>query len=98
MKWNRVLVIPLVIAAIGVWLLWPSKKAEAAPFWYSTDWSFRRKLVIDHTKVSGGSDLANFPVLVSLSNVPQLSSGAQSSGNDIMFTDSSGTKLDHEIE
>jgi hypothetical protein len=70
------------------------KPASAA--WYSDSWGFRKKLVIDHTKVSG--DQTNFPILVSLTDIGLTK--AQSTGNDILFTDStgSGTKLDHEIE
>jgi hypothetical protein len=39
----------------------------------------------------------NFPVLISLSDA-DLTTGAQDDGDDIVFTDNSGTKLDHEIE
>ncbi len=41
---------------------------------------------------SGGS-LTNFPVLINLSSDPDLSAHAQSSGNDILFTDSTGRNL-----
>ncbi|OFW63196.1 MAG: hypothetical protein A2Z35_03745 [Actinobacteria bacterium RBG_19FT_COMBO_36_27] len=70
-------------------------KIEAG--WYSDTWAYRKKLTIDYTKVSGGSDLNNFPVLVSFSDSNL--SKSQESGNDILFTSSDGiTKLDHEIE
>jgi hypothetical protein len=59
-------------------------------------WNYRKKITIDHTKVS--ADLSGFPVLVSLSDA-DLASKAQTDGDDILFTASDGsTKLDHEIE
>lgn len=76
-----------------LFLRFTSSPAEAA--WYNDSWGFRKKIVIDHTKVSG--DQTNFPVLVSLTDLNL--SKAQSNGNDILFADSTGgTKLDHEIE
>jgi hypothetical protein len=43
------------------------------------------------------ADLANFPVLVDI-NDTDLTSKARGDGGDIVFTDFSGIKLDHEIE
>ncbi len=69
------------------------------PGWYDTSWSGRKPITLAHAKVSGGSNLTNFPVLISLLSDANLASTAQPSGNDILFTDSSGTtKLTHEIE
>lgn len=70
-------------------------EVEAA--WYGTSgWNFRKKLVIDYTKVSGAQ--VNFPVLVSITD-NDLKTNTQSTGNDLLFTSSDGTtKLDHEIE
>ena len=65
--------------------------------WYSTGWSYRKKITIDHTKVA--ADLTDFSVLLSLTSDADLASAAQSNGNDILFTSTNGvTKLDHEIE
>ncbi len=65
--------------------------------WYNADWSYRKRITIDHTKV--GANLADFPVLVSLASDADLASDAQDDGDDILFTSSNGTaKLDHEIE
>lgn len=45
------------------------------------------------------SSLTNFPTLISETTDTDLQSNAQSTGNDILFTDSTGqTKLNHEIE
>ncbi|MDQ5951759.1 MAG: hypothetical protein QG639_1040 [Patescibacteria group bacterium] len=65
--------------------------------WYNTAWKYRKTITIDNTKVSGSSDLSNFPVLVKL-NDGDLSSNAQADGDDILFTNAAGTKLSHEIE
>ncbi len=71
--------------------------------WYS-DWGYRRKITQDRTKISGGLNLTNFPVLVSLSGADykSVANGGKvqsSSGNDFLFTASDGlTKLDFEIE
>ena len=63
--------------------------------WWDSSWLHRKTVTINHTKVA--ADLANFPVLVDIVD-SDLSSKAQSSGNDIVFTDSSMNKLSHEIE
>lgn len=72
--------------------------------WFNTNYLRKKALTIDHTKVSGGSDLANFPVLISRidADLKTVGNGGfvqNSSGFDIIFTDSTETtKLDHEIE
>ena len=68
--------------------------AESDP-WWNYEWSYRKKVTIDHNEVT--SDLANFPVLISITD-SDLSSRAQSNGDDIAFTDESACKLNHEIE
>lgn len=55
----------------------------------------RKNITIDHNYVQG--DLTNFPVLVDIYNT-DLHDDVQASGNDIAFTDSSGNRLNHEIE
>ena len=72
-------------------------KLAARSDWYNLGWGYRKKITIDHTKVS--ADLTNFPFLVSLTSDADLASTAQINGNDILFTSANGiTKLDHEIE
>jgi hypothetical protein len=58
-------------------------------------WQYRRKITIGSTNVAG--PLTDFPVLISLID-PGLTTKAQASGNDILFTAVDGTKLSHEIE
>jgi hypothetical protein len=66
------------------------------PSWGGLGFTFRKNITIDSTKVPG--NLNDFPVLIDLNGDPDLFGVQQSSGNDIMFTDDQGTKLDHEIE
>jgi hypothetical protein len=72
--------------------------------WYDGGWSNRKSVRVDHTKVSGLSSLANFPLLFSVTdvNLKSVSNGGsvgKSDGSDILFTASDGTtKLPHEIE
>ncbi|MGD8989474.1 MAG: DUF2341 domain-containing protein, partial [Syntrophobacterales bacterium] len=61
-------------------------------------------LTIDSSKVSGTSDLTDFPVLISLTNTSLKTTGncgyvQNSNGYDIIFSDATQTtRLDHEIE
>ncbi|MHA2035112.1 MAG: DUF2341 domain-containing protein [Promethearchaeota archaeon] len=58
--------------------------------------SYQKIITIDHTKVSGSSDLINFPLLISIYDI-DLNESVQANGNDIAFHN--GTDwLDHEIE
>ncbi|MDQ1284584.1 MAG: hypothetical protein QG620_932 [Patescibacteria group bacterium] len=83
----------IFIIVLPAYFLMIAKKSEAA--WWNDSWRYRKKLTIDSDQVAG--ELQNFPMLVSLTDT-DLSAAAQSSGNDIVFTDSLGTKLSHEIE
>ncbi|MHA1969551.1 MAG: DUF2341 domain-containing protein, partial [Candidatus Hodarchaeales archaeon] len=65
------------------------------PGWADTRWNYRKNITIDYSKVS--ADLTNFPVLINIFD-SDLQSDAQANGNDIMFTDTSGNILDHEVE
>jgi len=62
--------------------------------WY-IGWSYRKEIIINHSKVD--TDLLDFPVLINFTDI-DLAGKAQSNGNDIVFTDYSGNKLNHEIE
>ena len=72
--------------------------------WYSTSWTNRKAITIDHTKVSGAATLANFPMLFSVTdaNLKTVSNGGKvgkPDGTDILFTAADGkTKLDHELD
>lgn len=65
--------------------------------WFNDDWTYRKKITIQSSQVL--ENLTDFPVLVYLSSDSDISSSAQSTGNDIAFTSSDGeTQLSHEIE
>lgn len=72
--------------------------------WYNTAYLYKKKITIDKTKVSGGSDLSNFPVLISLTDTDLRTTGnggsvTNANGYDIILTDGTdSTQLDHEIE
>ena len=51
--------------------------------WWDTDWSYRKEITIDHTKVA--ASLVNFPVLISFASDADLASKAQDDGDDIVF-------------
>jgi len=63
--------------------------------WADDRFKYRKNIIIPFTKIT--KDFTNFPVLIDLFD-PDLKNVLQSSGNDILFTDASGTQLDHEIE
>ena len=72
--------------------------------WYNAAWSYRKKITIPHSQVSGTSTLSNFPVLISTTQqiLSYTSFGghtASSTGGDILFTMADGkTPLNYEIE
>ncbi|MGB6679701.1 MAG: DUF2341 domain-containing protein, partial [Candidatus Bathyarchaeia archaeon] len=70
------------------------ESTNASPVWYDENWQYRQKLTINQTKVT--CDLTNFPILVFLDNINLTK--AQNDGDDILFTDSTQQKLNHEIE
>ncbi|EMR74688.1 protein of unknown function (DUF2341) [Thermoplasmatales archaeon SCGC AB-540-F20] len=71
---------------------------EPVVSWWNTDWMYRKEITINHSKVD--ADLTNFPVLISLTSDSDLADGSkcQPDGDDIVFTNASGNKLNHEIE
>jgi len=60
---------------------------------FPVGWTKKCSLTIDNTKVSGTSDLTNFPVLLTEANFPStIFDNTQSAGQDLRFTsDSAGT-------
>jgi len=64
--------------------------------WWDDDWLYRKKINVNSEMVEGSH--VNFPVLIKLESDDDLAAKAQSDGDDIVFTDYSGTKLNHEIE
>ncbi|MDG6219485.1 MAG: DUF2341 domain-containing protein, partial [Candidatus Thermoplasmatota archaeon] len=63
--------------------------------WYRNNWNYRKQITINSSQIT--DDLNNFPILVSITDM-ELRNHAQSNGNDILFTNATGIKLNHEIE
>ncbi|MBA7493658.1 hypothetical protein ES702_04219 [subsurface metagenome] len=63
--------------------------------WWNTDWAYRKNITLSSSQVP--SDQTDFPILIDITDT-DLRDDAQSDGDDIAFTDSSGNKLNHEIE
>jgi predicted double-glycine peptidase len=68
----------------------------ASSSWWNTSWLYRKEININHFKVD--ANLSNFPVLINLPSDANLSAHTQPDGDDIVFTDNQGNKLNHEIE
>jgi len=88
----------LVVATlVGGYFLWhmyrKSETAEAG--WYQDGWTRRNKLTINASQVL--ADETDFPLVISTTSAEFLNY-ASSTGADFLFTDISGTKLNHEIE
>ncbi len=69
---------------------------ESTNSWWNTKWNYRKEIVINYTKVA--TTLTNFPVLISIPDDKDLALSTQFDGDDIVFTDKNGNKLNHEIE
>ena len=91
-----IIALNLILITVGIFFLQKAFRGAAAS-WYDTDWDYRKLITIDESKVSGSSNLTNFPVLISVTDT-NLASAAQTDGDDIFFTDQYGNKLSHEIE
>ncbi len=63
--------------------------------WWNANWSFRKEVILDHTKIA--EDFYNYPMLITF-NDSDIRVKARKDGNDIVFADASGNKLDYEIE
>ena len=78
--------------------LWPRRHTPSTRAAVTPAGDIEELVTIAHGQVSGSSSLTNFPMLYSVTDA-DLAAGAQSNGNDILFTASDGvTKLNHEIE
>jgi len=64
--------------------------------WWNSNWSYRKEIIVNYSMVEG--ELDNFPVLISLDSNTDLANHAQNDGDDIVFTDYNGLKLNHEFE
>ncbi|KKT83795.1 MAG: LamG domain-containing protein receptor [candidate division WWE3 bacterium GW2011_GWC2_44_9] len=85
----------LVIVPVALLVMKNAQPVSAA--WYDSGWHFRKKIVINRTQVAGTFDLVNFPFLLTKIDL-DVRTYSQEDGGDIMFADSGGTKLDHELQ
>ena len=69
---------------------------SSQPPWYDVSWLYRKEIATNEAMIS--ADLTSFPLLISLAADADLADKAQDDGDDILFTDSVGTVLSHEIE
>jgi len=88
-------VLALSLIAAGMFLFRGKDAPTAEAGWWNDNWSYRKQIVINSDYVTG--NLTDFPVLVSLTDT-SLGAHAQADGDDIVFIDSEGNKLSHEIE
>jgi hypothetical protein len=63
--------------------------------WFNSSWTYRKNITIDSANID--ATLTNFPVLINITD-SDLITDAQDDGDDIVFTNLTGSKLDHEIE
>jgi len=74
-----------------------SFSVSSAISWWDCNWSYCKKITIDHTKVQASQ--SNFPVLLHRDADADLAAYAQPDGDDICFVDRyNTTKYPHEIE
>jgi len=69
--------------------------------WADRSWSHRMKLTVNRELVAGAMPLTDFPVLVALQSqalVSRDAGGAVENGNDILFVDEQGARLDADIQ
>jgi len=78
----------------------PDDWCDISPTACNADWNFRKLITIDNTKVSGSTNLSDFPFLISFtgSDFTDVEAETQSLGQDIRFTDKEGNILNWEIE
>ncbi|MHA2275291.1 MAG: LamG-like jellyroll fold domain-containing protein, partial [Candidatus Kariarchaeaceae archaeon] len=65
--------------------------------WSQADFRYRKQITIDNNQVNSPSPLTDFPLLIDIYDT-DLRDKTQPDGDDIIFTDITGTKLDHELE
>ncbi len=86
----------IILAPIVVFTLYNPSEPEAQ--WWDEMWKHRKKITIDADQIPGTSNLTNYPVMIQITNDTDISDATQADGDDIVFTDINGAKLDHEIE
>jgi len=97
-RWHKAINVALalvLVAVLAVALLPQPTHANPDPDWYDANWTYRRTITIDHTKVEDAAPYTDFPVLVYATGL----SNIEADGADIRFTSSDAvTELPREIE
>jgi len=99
--------ISIILGGINTSMLYGTSFLESKPGysfavsdaadWWDCNWSYCKRITIDHTKVQ--SDQTDFPVLLNRSSDNDLATYAQSDGDDIAFVNAYNTsQYEHEIE
>ena len=89
------LFLAIIMLTSSLFVIIPTVTSNPDDSWWNTSWIYRKAIIIDHSKVN--EDISNFPFLIDITD-HNLSSYAQSNGNDIVFTSVTAIKLSHEIE
>ena len=84
--------------SVYLWYRYSNDNISSGENWWHKSWKYRKLITIDSSKVLANH--INFPVLVYQSSDSDLSSNAQSDGDDIAFIvySDNKTKLNHEIQ
>jgi hypothetical protein len=84
--------------SVKLWYRYSADNVSSGENWWHKSWKYRKLITIDSSKVL--ADLNNFPVLIYRASDSDLSTYAQSDGDDIAFIrySDNSTKLNHEIE
>ncbi|MFH1445119.1 MAG: DUF2341 domain-containing protein [Nanoarchaeota archaeon] len=86
----------IVMIVMNSVIFYSGVNAQAA--WWNENWQYRQKVTINNDKIEGSVNFVNFPVLIEITDQDNpLFGKANANAYDIVFVDSSGTKLDHEI-
>ncbi|MCK5301369.1 MAG: DUF2341 domain-containing protein, partial [Thermoplasmatales archaeon] len=94
-NFKRVIIFSIMVAVCMMVLSLLPMVSASSDAWWDTNWQYRKEIIIDNSMVA--VDLTDFPVLINSIDT-DLKDDAQDDGDDIVFTDDNGIKLDHEIE
>jgi len=94
-NFKRLMIFSITAAAcLMVLTLFPIASASSDA-WWDTNWQYRKEIIVDYSMVD--VDFTDFQFLINTVDI-DLMNDAQDDGDDIVFTDDNGIKLEHEIE
>ncbi len=80
------------VLLVGSLLLFFWSIGSVSASWWNSTWTYKKNITINHSKVN--QTQTNFPVLINLTDT-DLITKAQADGDDIAFTNSTGSQLVH---